>query len=129
MLFGSVAASGIRTLAKVDYRDNMNLIIVASAIGIGMLPIAAPEIYAGMPTWFRTVFDSGISSAAVVAITLNLLFNHLRWGNSPQSSVLVAAPVRMVREEELAALREGDVYLGGRLVDADGQEVPIARAH
>ena len=103
VLFGSVAASGIRTLAKVDYRDNMNLIIVASAIGIGMLPIAAPDIYAGMPSWFRTVFDSGISSAAVVAITLNLLFNHLTLGNPKQASVMVAAPPRAVREDDLTS--------------------------
>src|SRR5690606_4374221 len=32
VLFGSVAASGVRTLAKVDYRGNMNLIIVAASI-------------------------------------------------------------------------------------------------
>ena len=42
VLFGTVAASGIRTLSKVDYRNNMNLIIVATSIGFGMIPIAAP---------------------------------------------------------------------------------------
>ncbi|MER1157101.1 solute carrier family 23 protein, partial [Pseudomonas aeruginosa] len=36
VLFGTVAASGIRTLSKVDYRNNMNLIIVATSIGFGM---------------------------------------------------------------------------------------------
>ena len=128
VLFGSVAASGIRTLAKVDYRDNMNLVIVASAIGIGMLPIAAPEIYAGMPSWFRTVFDSGISSAAVVAIVLNLVFNHWTVGNPRQASVMVAAPPRAVREEDLSALQEGDAFVGGKLVDADGNEVPVVRS-
>ncbi|MBO5393295.1 MAG: purine permease, partial [Pseudomonas sp.] len=40
VLFGTVAASGIRTLAQVDYRNNMNLIIVATSIGFGMIPIA-----------------------------------------------------------------------------------------
>ncbi len=34
VLFGTVAASGIRTLAKVDYSGNMNLIIVAISIGL-----------------------------------------------------------------------------------------------
>ncbi|HYQ49495.1 MAG TPA: nucleobase:cation symporter-2 family protein, partial [Pseudomonas sp.] len=38
VLFGTVAASGIRTLAQVDYRNNMNLIIVATSIGFGMIP-------------------------------------------------------------------------------------------
>jgi len=128
VLFGTVAASGIRTLAKVDYRGNMNLIIVASAIGIGMLPIAAPDIYTEMPDWFRTIFDSGISSSAVVAILLNILFNHLSIGNSRRPSVMAAAPPRVVREDQLDALQEGDAFVGGRLVDADGNEVPVARA-
>ena len=49
VLFGTVAASGIRTLAQVDYRNNMNLIIVATSIGFGMIPIAAPTFYHHFP--------------------------------------------------------------------------------
>ncbi|CAI3805567.1 Uric acid transporter UacT [Pseudomonas sp. MM223] len=60
VLFGTVAASGIRTLAQVDYRNNMNLIIVATSIGFGMIPIAAPGFYHHFPTWFETIFHSGI---------------------------------------------------------------------
>jgi NCS2 family nucleobase:cation symporter-2 len=126
VLFGSVAASGIRTLSKVAYDDTMNLVIVASSIGVGMLPVVAPEIYAGFPSWFRTVFDSGISSAALVAILLNILFNHLSSGNSARASVLAASPARMVRADELAALVDGDSFVGGRLIDADGREVPVS---
>jgi len=125
VLFGTVAASGIRTLSKVEYRDNMNLIIVAASIGVGMLPVVAPAIYDQFPTWFITIFHSGISSAAIVAILLNILFNHITWGNSKGQSVFVAAPPRMVREEELAALEDGDHYLGGKLIAADGKEVQI----
>jgi len=125
VLFGTVAASGIRTLSKVEYRDNMNLIIVAASIGVGMLPVVAPAIYDQFPTWFVTIFHSGISSAAIVAILLNILFNHITWGNSKGQSVFVAAPPRMVREEELAALEDGDHYLGGKLIAADGNEVQI----
>ncbi len=50
VLFGTVAASGIRTLAKVDYENNINLIIVATSIGFGMIPIAAPQFYHNFPT-------------------------------------------------------------------------------
>jgi NCS2 family nucleobase:cation symporter-2 len=125
VLFGTVAASGIRTLSKVEYRDNMNLIIVAASIGVGMLPVVAPAIYEAFPAWFVTIFHSGISSAAIVAILLNILFNHITWGNSKGQSVFVAAPPRMVREEELAALEDGDHYLGGKLIAADGNEVHI----
>jgi hypothetical protein len=31
----------------------------------------------------------------------------------------------MVRADELAALVEGDSFVGGRLIDKDGHEVPV----
>ena len=125
VLFGTVAASGIRTLAQVDYRNNMNLIIVATSIGFGMIPIAAPGFYHHFPAWFETIFHSGISSAAIMAILLNLLFNHLRAGNSDQQSVFVAASERTLRYRDIAGLNEGDVFRDGKLYDRDGNQVPI----
>ena len=126
VLFGSVAASGIRTLAKVDYRGNMNLIIVAASLGIGMLPIAAPTIYDQMPDWFNTIFHSGISSAAVAAIFLNLLFNH--FGGVKRKNAFVAAPTRSIPIYILDALEDGDSVVDGKVVDKDGNEVDVERA-
>jgi xanthine permease len=128
VLFGTVAASGIRTLSKVEYRNNMNLIIVAASIGFGMIPIAAPAFYDQFPSWFSTIFHSGISSAAIMAILLNLLFNHLKAGNSENQSVFVAGTGRVVKEEELQCLADGDRFEGGKLIDCDGKEVPIQAA-
>jgi NCS2 family nucleobase:cation symporter-2 len=125
VLFGTVAASGIRTLAKVEYKNNMNLIIVAASIGFGMIPIAAPAFYDQFPSWFGTIFHSGISSAAVMAILLNLLFNHLKAGNSENQSVFVAGTGRVVREEDLKCLADGDRFEDGKLIDCDGKEVPV----
>lgn len=125
VLFGTVAASGIRTLAKVEYKNNMNLIIVAASIGFGMIPIAAPTFYDKFPSWFGTIFHSGISSAAVMAILLNLLFNHLKAGNSENQSVFVAGTGRVVREEDLKCLAEGDRFEGGKLIDCEGKEVKV----
>ncbi|MEV7999608.1 nucleobase:cation symporter-2 family protein [Pseudarthrobacter oxydans] len=125
VLFGTVAASGIRTLAKVEYKNNMNLIIVAASIGFGMIPIAAPTFYDQFPSWFSTIFHSGISSAAVMAILLNLLFNHLQAGNSENQSVFVAGTGRVVREEDLKCLADGDRFEGGKLIDCDGKDVPV----
>ncbi|MEO5778488.1 nucleobase:cation symporter-2 family protein [Arthrobacter oryzae] len=125
VLFGTVAASGIRTLAKVEYRNNMNLIIVATSIGFGMIPIAAPAFYDQFPTWFYTIFHSGISSAAIMAIALNLLFNHLKAGNSENQSVFVAGTGRVIREEDLKCLADGDKFENGKLIDCDGKEVPV----
>ena len=76
-LFGSVAASGIRSLSAVHYEGNQNLVIVGLSIGMGVIPIAVPDFYEEFPAWFQTIFDSGISAAAVTAVLLNILFNVL----------------------------------------------------
>ncbi len=127
VLFGTVAASGIRTLAQVSYTNNMNLIIVATSIGFGMLPIAAPTFYDQFPDWFATIFHSGISSTAIMAILLNLLFNHLTFGNSDHQSVFVAGTEdRSVRPAVITDLTEGDYFTEGKLFDCDGKEIPVA---
>lgn len=78
VLFGSVAASGIRTLAKVEYKDNMNLVVVATAIAFGMIPIVMPTFYDRFPSWVGTLLHSGISASCLAALLLNLLFNATR---------------------------------------------------
>ncbi|GAA4025646.1 nucleobase:cation symporter-2 family protein [Arthrobacter methylotrophus] len=125
VLFGTVAASGIRTLSKVEYHNNMNLIIVAASIGFGMIPIAAPKFYDQFPAWFSTIFHSGISSAALMAILLNVLFNHFKAGNSDNQSVFVAGTERVVSEADIACLAHGDRFENGKLIDAEGKEVPL----
>jgi xanthine permease len=91
VLFGSVAASGIRTLSRVNYHDNLNMVIVSVAISVGVIPIAAPTFWDGFPDWFATIMHSGISATAVVAVLLNVLFNEIRVGNRPGASVFAAA--------------------------------------
>ena len=125
VLFGTVAASGIRSLSKVEYANNMNLVIVATSLGFGMIPIAAPNFYEHFPSWFSTIFHSGISSAAIMAISLNLLFNHFRFGNSDQQSVFVAASERILRYQDVAGLHDGDYFLDGKLYDSNGKPVQI----
>jgi xanthine permease len=125
VLFGTVAASGIRTLAKVEYKNNMNLVIVAASISFGMIPIAAPKFYDQFPPWFSTIFHSGISSAAVMAILLNLLFNHLKAGNSDNQSVFVAGTGRVVTAADIKCLADGDHFENGKLIDCDGKEVTV----
>ncbi|WP_341360744.1 nucleobase:cation symporter-2 family protein [Georgenia sp. M64] len=73
-LFGMVVAAGVRTLVKVHF-TNTNVLVVAIAVGIALLPTVQPEIYANFPSWFQLIFDSGISAGALAAILLNLLLN------------------------------------------------------
>ncbi|MEU4152909.1 nucleobase:cation symporter-2 family protein [Streptomyces sp. NPDC026659] len=77
VMFGTVAASGLRTLARVDFKGNHNLTVVAVSVAVGMLPVGVPDVYAKFPDWFQTVMNSGISAGCLTAIALNLLFNHL----------------------------------------------------
>ncbi|MDQ1129892.1 nucleobase:cation symporter-2 family protein [Microbacterium sp. SORGH_AS_0888] len=73
-LFGMVAASGIRTLSKVQF-NNKNVLVVAISVGVALLPTVSPTIYDQFPDWFTLIFDSGISAGAISAILLNLLLN------------------------------------------------------
>lgn len=125
VLFGTVAASGIRTLSKVNYQNNINLIIVATSIGFGMIPIAAPQFYHQFPVWFETIFHSGISSAALMAIVLNLVFNEFKAGNTDQMSVFSEGTERIIRHHQIAELHEGDYIQNGKLYDAQGNEVKV----
>ena len=76
VMFGMVAATGIRILAGVDYQSNRNnLFIVALAIGFGMLPLAAEQYAQHMPKALSPLLHSGILLAAIAAVLLNLFFN------------------------------------------------------
>lgn len=94
VLFGSVAASGIRTLSRVDYQDNLNMVIVSVAIAVGIIPIAAPTFWDAFPESFGVIMHSGISATALVAVVLNVLFNEITVGNRSGASVFAASEDR-----------------------------------
>ena len=76
VMFGMVAATGIRILANVDFKGNRhNLYIVAIAIGAGMIPLVAPRWSQQMPHALAPLLESGILLTAIAAVLLNLYFN------------------------------------------------------
>ena len=76
VMFGMVAATGIRILSNVDYTSNRNnLFIVAISIGIGMIPLIAPNFKQWMPHNLHPLIESGILLASISAVLLNLYFN------------------------------------------------------
>lgn len=87
VLFGSVAASGIQTLAKAGLDKDNNVLVVAVSLAVGVIPISAPEFYHAFPETARIVLDSGISTGCVVAVLLNLVFNHLGRGGREAADV------------------------------------------
>ncbi|MFE7525970.1 nucleobase:cation symporter-2 family protein [Kitasatospora sp. NPDC057542] len=77
VLFGTVAASGIRTLAEAGMESGSNTILVSVSLGVGIIPIAVPTFYDSFPEAVRTLMHSGISAGSVMAVLLNLLFHHV----------------------------------------------------
>ncbi len=76
VMFGMVAATGIRILASVDYKGNRNnLFIVAVSIAIGMIPLIAPRYLQWMAHDIHPLIESGILLASISAVLLNLFFN------------------------------------------------------
>jgi uracil-xanthine permease len=76
VMFGMVAATGIRILAGVDFaRNRNNLFIVAVSLGFGMIPLIAPNFKMWMPHGLHPLIESGILLASIAAVALNAFFN------------------------------------------------------
>jgi NCS2 family nucleobase:cation symporter-2 len=79
VMFGMVAATGIRILSTVDYKGNRNnLYIVALSIGFGLIPLVAPRWTQWMAHSLHPLLESGILLTAVAAVLLNIFFNGAR---------------------------------------------------
>jgi NCS2 family nucleobase:cation symporter-2 len=89
VMFAMVTAVGIRTLHKVSFEDNHNLLIVATSLAVGLLPTYDPTFYAKFPKDFQIIFGSSITSTVIVVFVLNLVFNHW-FGASRRYSVETA---------------------------------------
>jgi uric acid transporter len=76
VMFGMVAATGIRILSDVDYKTSRNnLYVVAISIGFGMIPLVAPTFFDKLPKDLSPILHSGILLTAIAAVVLNLYFN------------------------------------------------------
>ncbi|OQX02261.1 MAG: hypothetical protein BWK73_43370, partial [Thiothrix lacustris] len=64
-----------------------NAMIVAISIGMGMIPLIAPNFKQWMPHGIHSLIESGILLASFSAVLLNLFFN----GASSDTSAAVRA--------------------------------------
>jgi NCS2 family nucleobase:cation symporter-2 len=79
VMFGMVAANGIKVLSKVDFvKNHHNLFIVAVSIALGMVPVVAPKFFSQLPHALEPILHSGILLASVTAVVLNVIFNGVR---------------------------------------------------
>ena len=67
--------------------DRSNAMIVAVSIGVGMVPLIAPNFRQWMPHAIHPLIESGILLASITAVALNVFFN----GASRDTSAAVNA--------------------------------------
>lgn len=78
IMFGMVAATGIKILSTADYvAGPRNVLVIAVSIGFGMIPIVSPKFFGIMPTALNPIFGEGIILTSISAVLLNTLFNPL----------------------------------------------------
>lgn len=78
VMFGMVAAAGIRILGRVDYdRRPGSLYVVAISIGVGMIPVVSNTFFQHLPKGLSPLLNSGILLAALSAVILNAYFHGL----------------------------------------------------
>jgi xanthine/uracil permease len=78
VMFGTIAVVGIRILGQVDFADTANVIIVAAALGVALLPTTVSGFYSQFPDAARQLLSSGVATGICVAVLLNILFHARR---------------------------------------------------
>ncbi len=92
VMFGMVAATGIKILSGVDYATRRNnLFVVAISIGFGMIPLVAPTLFKSFPEFMKPILDSGILLATVSAVALNAFFNSVAGAEQAQAEAMATA--------------------------------------
>lgn len=79
VMFGMIAATGVRILGKVDLSGNPhNQTILAVSLSMGMVPLVSEGIFASLPQPLQPFVHSGIVLATISAVALNWLLNKER---------------------------------------------------
>lgn len=72
LMFGTVAAAGIRIIASQNINRKATLVIAIS-FSFGLSVELVPEILSQLPETLRNIFSSGITTGGVIAILTNAL--------------------------------------------------------
>lgn len=72
VMFGSVAAAGVRILSRAPL-DRRSMLIIATSFGVGLGIAAQPALLHHMPKLVQNLFDSAITSGGITALLMSLL--------------------------------------------------------
>ena len=113
VMFGMVAATGVRILAGSDLKTNAgSRMVVGVSCGLGLVPLINPLLFAALPKQLGPFLHSGILITAVSAVTLNLIYNgwavrgHATPGHALQTSAIeadVLPPVAVLASAPVAS--------------------------
>ncbi|UTV27870.1 uracil-xanthine permease family protein [Photobacterium atrarenae] len=72
VMFGTIAASGVRIISRCDL-DRRAILIMALSFSMGLGIAQKPEILQFMPEWIQSILSSGMAAGGITAIVLNLV--------------------------------------------------------
>ncbi len=76
VMFGMIAATGVRILSKVDFTvARNNLVVVGASVTIGMIPLVSEKFFQFFPAWLSPLLGSGVLLATISAVLLNAFYN------------------------------------------------------
>jgi xanthine permease len=91
IMFGMVAATGIKILSTVDYAKQRNsVLVVAISIGFGLIPIVSPTFFHVFPDVLKPIFGDGIILTSIAAVLLNAFFNRTSLEQAEADTFLAA---------------------------------------
>lgn len=99
VVFAMITVLGIQMLRRVDFNEMGNFVTCTVALAFGLAPIVAPGIYSQLPESAQGILDSGVAMSAIVAVVLNLLFNHAPRPFQARTSVLKTEPASTTDEK------------------------------
>jgi uric acid transporter len=91
IMFGMVAATGIKILSTVDFaRQRNSVLVVAISIGFGLIPIVSPNFFRIFPDALKPIFGDGIILTSITAVLLNAFFNRTSLEQAEADTLLAA---------------------------------------
>lgn len=73
IMFGTVAAAGIKIIATGGSLNRRGLMILALSLGLGLGVQVVPDVLSQMPSMIQSVFGSPITTGGLTALILNIV--------------------------------------------------------